>query len=43
MTEKKRNPVSLALTNDLVIKAVCGRDTPECKRDLIALLNLILE
>ena len=31
------------LTNDLVFKVVFGRDTPESKQALIALLNLILD
>lgn len=33
----------LPLTSDLVFKAVFGRDTAECKRLLIAALNLILD
>lgn len=32
----------LPLTSDLVFKAVYGRDTPECKKALIAVLNVIL-
>ena len=33
----------LPLTSDLVFKAAYGRDTPDCKRALIAVLNLILD
>lgn len=31
-----------SLTNDLMFKAVFGQDTPQCRRTLIAFLNLIL-
>ena len=31
------------LTSDIIFKAVYGRDTPESKASLIALLNLVLE
>lgn len=31
------------LTSDIIFKAVYGRDTPESKAALIALLNLVLE
>lgn len=33
----------LSMTSDLVFRTVLGRDTPECKRALIAVLNLILD
>lgn len=39
--EKGRLP--LPLTNDLVFRSVYGRDVPECKRALTAMLNLVLE
>ena len=33
----------LPMTSDLVFRTVLGRDTPECKQALIAMLNLILD
>ncbi|MBQ9972049.1 MAG: PD-(D/E)XK nuclease family transposase, partial [Firmicutes bacterium] len=43
MSNISRNERRLALTNDLVFKAVYGQDREDCKRALIALLNLVLD
>ncbi len=39
----RQNPRRLPMTSDLVFRTVLGRDAPECKRALIAVLNLILD
>lgn len=45
MSSSKITPAtkSLELTNDIVFKAVYGRDLEESKQALIPLLNLLLE
>ena len=39
----KKQVIRKSLTDDLIFKAVFGRNRPECRQALIALLNLILD
>lgn len=42
-SQETQPALRLPMTSDLVFRTVLGRDAPECKRALIAVLNLILD